>query len=91
MKADYFAGAGAGAGAGASPGFAGSAGADVAFSVVVVVVDLVSSFTAGAFCSPDGPQATKAKLAKNEMAINSTKNFFILFTSFLLKFLFRRS
>jgi hypothetical protein len=37
---------------------------------------LASSFAGGGVCS-EGPQATRAKLAKSEMAMHNTKSFFI--------------
>jgi hypothetical protein len=70
----YFAGAGA-AGAGAAVSVAGAgAGAGAGFA----------SSLAGAGACSEGPQATKEKPAKNEIATNKTKSFFIVFTSFLL-------
>ena len=81
----YFAGAGAGAvpvdaGAGAAVSVAG-AGAGAGFA----------SSLAGAGACSEGPQATKEKHAKNEIATNKTKSFFILFTSFLLSISISRS
>jgi hypothetical protein len=74
----YFAGAGAVpvvAGAGAAVSVAGAgAGAGAGFA----------SSLAGAGACSEGPQATKEKAAKNEIATNKTKSFFIMFTSFLL-------
>jgi hypothetical protein len=43
-----------------------------------------TSSLAGAGACSEGPQATKEKAAKNEIATNKTKSFFIMFTSFLL-------
>jgi hypothetical protein len=61
------------------------AGAAVSVAGAGAGAGLASSFAGGGVCS-EGPQATREKLAKNEIAMHNTKSFFIIFTSFLLAF-----
>lgn len=82
----FFSGAGvSGAGAGAAPGAPGSPGFSGAGEGGA---GFASSFAAGGFCSVEGPHATNVKLAKNEIAMNNTKSFFIVFTSFPRQFFY---
>jgi hypothetical protein len=83
----FFSGAGAGAGAGfASPGFSG-AGAALSGAGGGAGAGFASSLAGAGFCSL-GPQPTNVKLVKKARAKNRTKNFFIIFTSFLSVMLF---
>jgi hypothetical protein len=83
----FFSGAGAAGFSGAAAGFSGAgaafSGAGAAFSGAGAA-GFASSFGAGFGGSAAGPQLIKEKLAKKEIAINNTTNFFIYFTSFLL-------
>ena len=79
LQSYFFSGAGAGAG---SAGFSGAGVVAVPGAGAGGGAGFASSFAAGG--GADGPQPTKAKPAKNVIAIHNANSFFMSFTSFLL-------